>query len=173
MSSSSRVFKSSSAVSSSSKGDARVEKLRKVIARADELDSYMEKLYGGDAEPKIDGAKCLLSRALNDDHKKSNDFSLTMMRIFWCFSNFLQLHPILPNYRIGAIMLKIVEFEIRRHGLRVAEEKTMEAVAVGDEEALVKLEREKKRMKKQDQLLGVLLEIESFIPPLDRSPHRS
>uniref|UniRef100_K3X421 Kinesin-associated protein 3 n=1 Tax=Globisporangium ultimum (strain ATCC 200006 / CBS 805.95 / DAOM BR144) TaxID=431595 RepID=K3X421_GLOUD len=181
MSSSSRVSKASSAVGSS-KGDARVEKPRKVTARADELDSYMEKLYDEDIESKIDGAKmilqlaeyagniealiqnealmCLLSRVLNDDYKKSNDFSLTMMRIFWCFSNFLQLHPILANYRIGAITLKIVEFEIKRHELRVAEEKTMEAAAFGDEEALAKLEREKKRnkkrMKKQDQLLVLL-----------------
>lgn len=93
---------------------------------------------------------------LNDDYKKSNDFSLTMMRIFWCFSNFLQLHPVLANYRIGAITLKIVEFEIKRHELRLEEEKLMEAAATSDE-AAAKLEREKKRnkkrMKKQDQLL--------------------
>lgn len=210
--SSSRVAKSSSANSSSnSKGDARADKPRKVTARADELDAYMEKLYDEDIESKIDGAKmilqiaefagniealiqnealmvrcvavylcvwllergsesnlcriwsflslfmqCLLSRVLNDDYKKSNDFSLTMMRIFWCFSNFLQLHPILANYRIGAITLKIVEFEIKRHELRLEEEKLMEA-AVTSDEAAAKLEREKKRnkkrMKKQDQLL--------------------
>lgn len=40
----------------------------------------------------------LLSRVLNDDYKKSYDFTLAMMRIFWCFSNFLQLHPVLANY---------------------------------------------------------------------------
>lgn len=100
--------------------------------------------------------QCLLSRVLNDDYKKSSDFSLTMMRIFWCFSNFLQLHPILANYRIGAITLKIVEFEIKRHELRLEEEKLLEASAVS-EESVSKLEREKKRnkkrMKKQDQLL--------------------
>lgn len=94
---------------------------------------------------------------LNDDYKKSNDFSLTMMRIFWCFSNFLQLHPILANYRIGAVTLKIVEFEIKRHELRLEEEKMMESAAVANDEASSKLEREKKRnkkrMKKQDQLL--------------------
>lgn len=96
---------------------------------------------------------------LNDDYKKSNDFSLTMMRIFWCFSNFLQLHPILANYRIGAVTLKIVEFEIKRHELRLDEERLLEKAAATDTDAVAKLEREKKRnkkrMKKQDQLLCV------------------
>lgn len=99
---------------------------------------------------------------LNDDYKKSYDFSLTMMRIFWCFSNFLQLHPMLANYRIGAITLKIVEFELKRHQLRLEEEKLLEATANeaptdSTDGVLVKLDREKKRnkkrMKKQDQLL--------------------
>lgn len=102
---------------------------------------------------------------LNDDYKKSYDFSLTMMRIFWCFSNFLQLHPILGNYRIGAITLKIVEFELKRHQLRLEEERLLEAAAneapsadgQSTEDILAKLDREKKRnkkrMRKQDQLL--------------------
>lgn len=60
--SSSRVAKSSSA-STSSKGDARADKPRKVTARADELDAYMEKLYDEDIESKIDGAKMILQIA--------------------------------------------------------------------------------------------------------------
>lgn len=99
----------------------------------------------------------MLSRVLNDDYKKSYDFSLTMMRIFWCFTNFLQLHPILANYRIGTITLKIVEFEVKRHQLRLEEEQVLESSAAESDEALSKLDREKKRnkkrMKKQDQLL--------------------
>lgn len=110
--------------------------------------------------------QCLLSRVLNDDYKKSSDFSLTMMRIFWCFSNFLQLHPILANYRIGAITLKIVEFEIKRHELRLEEERGLEAAAA-DDDGIAKLEREKKRnkkrMKKQDQLLCVLRRARAFV----------
>jgi hypothetical protein len=93
---------------------------------------------------------------LNDEYKKNYDFSLTMMRIFWCFSNFLQLHPVLANYRIGAVTLKIVEFEIKRHELRVQEEQSLDATSD-------KLEREKKRnkkrMKKQDQLLYVCFSV--------------
>ncbi|KAE9359169.1 Kinesin-associated protein 3 [Phytophthora fragariae] len=169
------------------------ERPRKITAKADELDAYMEKLYDDDVESKLDGAKMilqlaefagniealvqneslmsLLSRVLNDDYKKSYDFSLTMMRIFWCFSNFLQLHPTLGNYRIGAITLKIVEFELKRHQLRLEEEKLLEAAANGaptgdaqsTEDVLTKLDREKKRntkrMKKQDQLLYVCFSV--------------
>ncbi|OWZ19116.1 Kinesin [Phytophthora megakarya] len=162
------------------------DKPRKITAKADELDAYMEKLYDDDVESKLDGAKMilqlaefagniealvqneslmsLLSRVLNDDYKKNYDFSLCMTRIFWCFSNFLQLHPILANYRIGAITLKIIEFELKRHQLRLEEEKMLEAAAnetpTGDaDDILAKLDREKKRnkkrMKKQDQLLYV------------------
>ncbi|KUF92298.1 polyamine oxidase 4 [Phytophthora nicotianae] len=183
---------SSSRVSSShsSSHGTRSEKPRKITAKADELDAYMEKLYDDDVESKLEGAKMilqlaeyagniealvqneslmsLLSRVLNDDYKKSYDFSLTMIRIFWCFSNFLQLHALLANYRIGAITLKIVEFELKRHQLRLEEEKMLEAAAkeisTGDtdsmDDILAKLDREKKRnkkrMKKQDQLLVLL-----------------
>jgi hypothetical protein len=80
-----------------------------------------------------------------------------MMQIFWCFSNFIQLHPLLANYRVGAITLKIVEFEIRRHELRLEEEKELEENKNTSDEAFAKYEREKKRnkkrMRKQDELL--------------------
>ncbi|KAH7476436.1 Kinesin-associated protein 3 [Phytophthora ramorum] len=171
---------------------AKSERPRKITAKADELDAYMEKLYDDDVESKLDGAKMilqlaefagniealvqneslmsLLSRVLNDDYKKSYDFSLTMMRIFWCFSNFLQLHPVLGNYRIGAITLKIVEFELKRHQLRQEEEKLLESAVNGaptkgesTDGILAKLDREKKRnkkrMKKQDQLLNVCFSV--------------
>jgi hypothetical protein len=119
---------------------------------------------GYNTDPPMRYLQSLLSRVLNDDYKKSYDFSLTMMRIFWCFSNFLQLHRMLANYRIGAITLKIVEFELKRHQLRLEEEKLLEAAVNGapsdadsTDDVLAKLDREKKRnkkrLKKQDQLL--------------------
>ncbi|KAI9979864.1 hypothetical protein PInf_027588 [Phytophthora infestans] len=108
----------SSSRTSSSRGPSRgnkSEKPRKITAKADELDAYMEKLYDDDVESKLQGAKMilelaeyagnievlvqneslmsLLSRVLNDDYKKSYDFSLIMMRIFCCvcFSVLLNL----------------------------------------------------------------------------------
>ncbi|KAF0737480.1 hypothetical protein Ae201684_006640 [Aphanomyces euteiches] len=149
------------------------------LSSLDDLDTYMEKLYEEELESKLDGITqilnlseyaaniemlvqnealmCLLSRVLNDEYKKSYDFTLHLMRIFWCYSNFLQLHPILTNYRIGAITLKIVDFEVKRHQLRLEEEKILEGKTQNDPEVLAKLKAEKKKnkkkAKKQDQLL--------------------
>ncbi|KAF0697989.1 Aste57867_11371 [Aphanomyces stellatus] len=178
-----------------SRSEDRPEKEKDVMAQRqlstlDELDTYMEKLYEEDMESKLDGITqilnlseyganievlvqnealmCLLSRVLNDEYKKSYDFTLNMMRIFWCYSNFLQLHPILSNYRIGAITLKIVDFEVKRHQLRVEEEKLMvetldQSKMTQDPEVMAKLKAEKKknkkRSKKQDQLLYVCLSV--------------
>ncbi|CAK4677879.1 hypothetical protein AeMF1_014559 [Aphanomyces euteiches] len=155
------------------------------LSSLDDLDTYMEKLYEEELESKLDGITqilnlseyaaniemlvqnealmCLLSRVLNDEYKKSYDFTLHLMRIFWCYSNFLQLHPILTNYRIGAITLKIVDFEVKRHQLRLEEEKILEEKTQNDPEVLAKLKAEKKKnkkkAKKQDQLLYVCLSV--------------
>ncbi|KDO22362.1 hypothetical protein SPRG_11314 [Saprolegnia parasitica CBS 223.65] len=168
--------------------DERNARLR---SHLDDLDTYMEKLYEEDMESKLDGVTqilnlsefganievliqnealmSLLSRVLNDEYKKSYDFSLNMMRIFWCYSNFLQLHPILSNYRIGAITLKIVDFEVKRHELRREEERALERTIAEQQkagieaDAVAKLKAEKKknkkRLKKQDQLLYVCLSV--------------
>jgi hypothetical protein len=39
------------------------ERPRKITAKADELDSYMEKLYDDDVESKLEGAKMILQLA--------------------------------------------------------------------------------------------------------------
>ncbi|TMW57386.1 hypothetical protein Poli38472_003311 [Pythium oligandrum] len=176
---------SSASASIAIASNGKTDKPRKITAKADDLDTYMEKLYDEDVESKLEGANMilqlaeyagniemlvqnealmsLLSRVLNDDYKKNYDFSLTLMRIFWCFSNFLQLHPILANYRIGAVTLKIVEFEIKRHELRIADEQQLDATTTQTDEERDKLDREKrrnkKRMKKQDQLLYVCFSV--------------
>ncbi|RHY68004.1 hypothetical protein DYB38_011807 [Aphanomyces astaci] len=152
------------------------------LSTPDDLDTYMEKLYEEDMESKLDGITQILNLSeyganiemlvqneavLNDEYKKNYDFTLHMMRIFWCYSNFLQLHPILSNYRIGAITLKIVDFEVKRHQLRIEEEKLLQESLVKAShehpDVLAKLKSEakknKKRSKKQDQLLFVCLSV--------------
>ncbi|ETW00855.1 hypothetical protein H310_07381 [Aphanomyces invadans] len=195
MSSSGGGVKAKSTVRRSSRSEDRDDQRKekdplasRQLSNPDDLDLYMEKLYEEDMESKLDGITqilnlseyganiemlvqnealmCLLSRVLNDEYKKNYDFTLHMMRIFWCYSNFLQLHPILSNYRIGAITLKIVDFEVKRHQLRVEEEKQLEdtiAKANHEPDVLAKLKAEakksKKRAKKQDQLLYVCLSV--------------
>lgn len=182
------------------------EKPRKVTVNPDDLDVYMDKLYDDDVESKLEGAKMilqlaefagnieglvqdeslmsLLSRVLNDEYKKSYDLTLALMRIFWCFSNFLQLHSILSNYRIGAVTLKIVEFELKRHEVCLEEEKQLMAAAndISREDTtlsndlLAKLNREKKRnkkrIKKQDQLLNVCFSVLLYLAEDIHTEHK-
>lgn len=42
---------------------SRNDKARKISAKADELDAYMEKLYDEDTESKLEGAKMILQLA--------------------------------------------------------------------------------------------------------------
>ncbi|GMF15723.1 unnamed protein product [Phytophthora lilii] len=42
---------------------AKSERPRKITAKADELDAYMEKLYDDDVESKLEGAKMILQLA--------------------------------------------------------------------------------------------------------------
>ncbi|EQC25403.1 hypothetical protein SDRG_16730 [Saprolegnia diclina VS20] len=190
-SSASTTSKKSDKTSSSSVSAEKDDRNARLRSHLDDLDTYMEKLYEEDMESKLDGVTqilnlsefganievliqnealmSLLSRVLNDEYKKSYDFSLNMMRIFWCYSNFLQLHPILSNYRIGAITLKIVDFEVKRHELRREEERALERTIAeqqksgSEADAVAKLKAEKKknkkRLKKQDQLLYVCLSV--------------
>lgn len=62
--------------------------------------------------------------------------------------------------------LKIVEFELKRHQLRLEEERGLEAAAASappNSDASAQLDRErkrnKKRLRKQDQLLSVVLSV--------------
>ena len=43
------------------------------------------------------------------------------MRIFLAFSNFLEMHGLLANYRVGMLTMKAIEFEVRRFQHRLAE----------------------------------------------------
>jgi hypothetical protein len=54
---------STRSASSSSSSSSRGDKARKVTARADELDSYMERLYDEDVESKLEGASMILQLA--------------------------------------------------------------------------------------------------------------
>ncbi|CCI45460.1 unnamed protein product [Albugo candida] len=144
---------------------------RKSNAVLHDLDMYMERLYDDDVESKQDGAirilhlamhamhteqlvenealMALLSRVLRDDYKKNSTLTMTLLRIFWCFSTFVQLHPLLGNYSIGATTLKIVEFEIKRHELCVLEEQTCAQWSTTSLEALEKYQNERKRNRKR------------------------
>ena len=55
-----------------------------------------------------------LSRVFADDFKRSSELSFNLCRIFLSFSNFMEMHSILSNYRVGALTMKVVELELKR-----------------------------------------------------------
>jgi hypothetical protein len=62
-----------------------------------------------------------LTRVLQDEYKKSEELTYNILRIFLSFSNFMEMHPIMTNYKIGALTMKVVEFELKRIELREQE----------------------------------------------------
>lgn len=115
-----------------------------------------------------------LTRVLQEEYKKSIDLTFNILRIFLAFSNFMEMHSLMANYRIGVLTMKAIEFEVKRTELREAERVQREE-ALTNELAAAKdnpleypkvLERVKKQrerevtrqkqfIRKQDRLLFV------------------
>ncbi len=107
------------------------------------IDDYLESLYEEDIDKKIKGTAMLLqlvqdpanleyfiesdtilgalSRVLVDDRKKSTELVTNILEIFFCFSSFSQLHPILLHNKIGDTTMRIVDLEIKRYVIKNAE----------------------------------------------------
>lgn len=62
-----------------------------------------------------------ITRVLQEEYKKSIDLTFNILRIFLAFSNFMEMHPLMSNYRIGVLTMKAIEFEVKRSELREAE----------------------------------------------------
>lgn len=74
----------------------------------------------------------LLTRVLQDEFKKSVELTFNILRIFLAFSNFLEMHSLMANYRIGVLTMKVIEFEVKRHEHREVERKEMEQKLDGE-----------------------------------------
>eukprot|EP00297_Palpitomonas_bilix_P002593 CAMPEP_0113875954 /NCGR_PEP_ID=MMETSP0780_2-20120614/5217_1 /TAXON_ID=652834 /ORGANISM="Palpitomonas bilix" /LENGTH=782 /DNA_ID=CAMNT_0000861977 /DNA_START=147 /DNA_END=2495 /DNA_ORIENTATION=+ /assembly_acc=CAM_ASM_000599 len=139
-----------------------------------QLDEYVENLYES-MDDKITGTAMILqlslkaenleqmsrnetlflalSRTLREDSKKSMDLVINIMYIFFCFSSYSEFHPVLFQYKIGDMTMKVIDLEVKRHELRKQDLKKMkqtkeEGGSVGKEEKKTLLV-----MKKQDKLL--------------------
>ena len=55
-----------------------------------------------------------LTRVLQEEHKRSTQLTFNIMRIFLSFSNFMEMHGLLANYRVGVLTMKAVELEVSR-----------------------------------------------------------
>lgn len=49
-----------------------------------------------------------LTRVLQDEHKKSVDLTFNILRIFLAFSNFIEMHGLMANYKVGVLTLKVI-----------------------------------------------------------------
>ena len=55
-----------------------------------------------------------LARVLREDGKRSIELVISILYIFYCFSNFSEFHPFLTSNKIGDMCIKMIEMEIAR-----------------------------------------------------------
>lgn len=146
----------------------------------DNLDSYLEMLYEDSMEEKIKGTSFILQLARDPDNlehlstneqflgaltrifreeaKKSMDLVINVVYIFFSFSNFSAFHQNMTEYKMGDMVMKVIELETKRDALR-KEELQVKLKTLGREEQ----EREQKKLrateKKQDKLLFVCFHV--------------
>ncbi|KJH53168.1 cation diffusion facilitator family transporter [Dictyocaulus viviparus] len=112
-----------------------------------QLDGYVELLYENTAE-KSRGAQCILelakteanleslaknetligalARVFREDWKKNFDLATTIIQIFVCFSHYNQFQTTLSHYKIGALCMNAMEYEMKRGDLWAAEIKSLD-----------------------------------------------
>jgi hypothetical protein len=150
------------------------EKEEESTASMEDLDNYMEKLYEESSAAKIEATGAILdltktagnletlignealmgnlSRTFGEEYRKGGELISNIIRIFWSFSNFVQMHEILANYKIGSLTLKLVEYEIKRAKLMEADADKLKAQEKGDVEREDKEDKDSRR--KRDKKLA-------------------
>ena len=56
-----------------------------------------------------------LSRVLREEWKVSIELCTNIIYVFFCFSTFTQFHPIIARYKIGSLLMEIIDYEIKRY----------------------------------------------------------
>ncbi|XP_008336260.1 kinesin-associated protein 3a isoform X2 [Cynoglossus semilaevis] len=154
-------------------------------ANINSVDEYVERLYE-DVPEKIRGATLLLqlarnpdnleeiilnetvlgalARVLREDWKQSVDLATTIIHVFFCLSSFSQFHGLVTHFKIGALCMNIVEFELKKYDLwREELQKKKKAHEEFPDNQNLKKEQQKCVRKyqclvtKQEQLLRVAL----------------
>ncbi|CAI2734528.1 unnamed protein product [Schistosoma spindalis] len=111
-------------------------------AHLTELDDYLELLYEGISEKLRASALILqlarnpdnleelfqnetlvgaLARVLREDWKKSTDLATNIAYIFFCFSSFSNFHGVILHFKIGALIMTIIDHELKKYDLWVEE----------------------------------------------------
>ena len=53
-----------------------------------------------------------LSRVLREEWRVSIDLSTNIIYVFFCFSTFSQFHPIIARYKVGSLVMDIMDYEV-------------------------------------------------------------
>jgi len=146
----------------------------------DKLESYLEMLYEDSMEDKIKGTFFILqlvrdpdnlehliqneqflgvlTRLFREEANKSMDLVINIVYILFAFSNFSSFHESMTEYKMGDMVVKVIELELKRDQHR-KEEFDKRKAKLGPEE----LEKETKKLKitekKQDKLLYVCFHV--------------
>ena len=56
-----------------------------------------------------------LARVLREDWKRSTELSTNIIYTFFCFSSFSQFHGVIVHFKIGALCMNIIEFELNKY----------------------------------------------------------
>ena len=105
------------------------------IANINNLDDYIELLYE-EVPAKVRGSSLILqlarnpdnleelsqnevlqgalSRVLREEWKVSIDLCTNIIYVFFCFSTFSGFHPIIARYKVGSLLMEIIDYEVKR-----------------------------------------------------------
>lgn len=67
-----------------------------------------------------------LARVLQEEFKRSVELTFNILRIFLSFSNFMEMHGLLANHRVGMLTMKVIDYEVRRWDHREEERQKKE-----------------------------------------------
>lgn len=145
-------------------------------ADIDALDDYIELLYEEIAD-KIRGTGLVLqlakqpenleemmrnetllgalARVLREDWKKSLELASNICYIFFCFSTFTQFHSMISHFKVGALCMQIVEFEVKRCEVWKEDLKAKKSADKRDKETEKSFIKLQILMRKQEQLMRV------------------
>ena len=145
----------------------------------DKLERYVERMYDGpeaatqatymvlqlarspenlEALLQTEALLGLLSRLLQEEARNSMDLAINIIYILYSFSNFSQFHQVLYQSRVGDNVLKVVDFETKRHALHEHEKKKKAADPEHKQDAAEE-KRHRLMMRKQEKLLYVCFHV--------------
>lgn len=150
---------------------AALENISSTRASINNVDEYIEMLYEETAEKTRGTALILqlcrnsgniqhlienetlvgaLARVLRDDWKKSFELATNIVSIFFTFSSYTQFQAVIAHYKMGALCMQIIEYELKRSSAWSAE------AQVSDERAARKLNL---AIRKQQQLIAACINL--------------